>query len=195
MLLRMPKDIGEAPGWMQIWLQAPCPPRYRLIVLETVSGRLRVPTPHRRRLQGTFDVSSMARTVAVRSWPISAEYRMGEMIELTRLNGQKLFVNCDLLKYAEASPDTVLTLVYGRQDGGARAVRRGDGACAELSRADPGDGVAGCGGCAGRADLAVFAEDAAGRHTLTAGPDGSYISWISPALGAYCSRCLGSSGA
>jgi flagellar protein FlbD len=35
------------------------------------------------------------------------------MIELTRLNGQKLFVNCDLLKYAEASPDTVLTLVTG----------------------------------------------------------------------------------
>jgi flagellar protein FlbD len=35
------------------------------------------------------------------------------MIELTRLNGQKLFVNCDLLKYAEASPDTVLTLMTG----------------------------------------------------------------------------------
>jgi flagellar protein FlbD len=35
------------------------------------------------------------------------------MIELTRLNGTKLFVNCDLLKYAEASPDTVLTLLTG----------------------------------------------------------------------------------
>jgi len=35
------------------------------------------------------------------------------MIELTRLNGQKLFVNCDLLKYAESSPDTVLTLITG----------------------------------------------------------------------------------
>ncbi len=35
------------------------------------------------------------------------------MIELTRLNGQKLFVNCDLLKCAEASPDTVLTLLTG----------------------------------------------------------------------------------
>jgi flagellar protein FlbD len=35
------------------------------------------------------------------------------MIELTRLNGQKLFVNYDLLKYAEASPDTVLTLLTG----------------------------------------------------------------------------------
>jgi flagellar protein FlbD len=35
------------------------------------------------------------------------------MIELTRLNGQRLFVNCDLLKFAEASPDTVLTLLTG----------------------------------------------------------------------------------
>ena len=35
------------------------------------------------------------------------------MIELTRLNGQKLYLNCDLLKYAETSPDTVLTLVTG----------------------------------------------------------------------------------
>ncbi|MGD0798346.1 MAG: flagellar FlbD family protein [Acidobacteriaceae bacterium] len=35
------------------------------------------------------------------------------MIELTRLNGQRLFVNSDLLKYAEASPDTVLTLLTG----------------------------------------------------------------------------------
>jgi flagellar protein FlbD len=35
------------------------------------------------------------------------------MIELTRLNGRKLFVNCDLLKCAEASPDTVLTLLTG----------------------------------------------------------------------------------
>jgi flagellar protein FlbD len=37
------------------------------------------------------------------------------VIELTRLNGQKLFVNCDLLKYAEASPDTVLTLLTGEK--------------------------------------------------------------------------------
>ena len=35
------------------------------------------------------------------------------MIQLTRLNGHKLFVNCDLLKYAEASPDTTLTLLTG----------------------------------------------------------------------------------
>jgi flagellar protein FlbD len=37
------------------------------------------------------------------------------MIELTRLNGQQLYVNCDLLKFAEASPDTVLTLVTGEK--------------------------------------------------------------------------------
>ena len=37
------------------------------------------------------------------------------MIELTRLNGQKLYLNCDLLKYAETSPDTVLTLATGEK--------------------------------------------------------------------------------
>jgi flagellar protein FlbD len=37
------------------------------------------------------------------------------MIQLTRLNGNRLDVNCDLIKYAEASPDTVLTLVTGEK--------------------------------------------------------------------------------
>ncbi|WP_213806971.1 flagellar FlbD family protein [Granulicella sp. dw_53] len=37
------------------------------------------------------------------------------MIQLTRLNGSRLDVNCDLIKYAEASPDTVLTLVTGEK--------------------------------------------------------------------------------
>jgi flagellar protein FlbD len=37
------------------------------------------------------------------------------MIELTRLNGSHLAVNCDLIKYAEAAPDTVLTLITGEK--------------------------------------------------------------------------------
>lgn len=37
------------------------------------------------------------------------------MIELTRLNGGRLIVNCDLIKYAESAPDTVLTLVTGEK--------------------------------------------------------------------------------
>lgn len=37
------------------------------------------------------------------------------MIELTRLNGQRFRVNCDLIKSAESSPDTVLTLVTGEK--------------------------------------------------------------------------------
>jgi flagellar protein FlbD len=37
------------------------------------------------------------------------------MIELTRLNGSHLAINCDLIKYAEAAPDTVLTLVTGEK--------------------------------------------------------------------------------
>jgi flagellar protein FlbD len=35
------------------------------------------------------------------------------MIELTRLNGGRMVVNSDLIRYAEASPDTVITLVTG----------------------------------------------------------------------------------
>lgn len=37
------------------------------------------------------------------------------MIHLTRLNGNPLVVNSDLIKYAESSPDTVLTLVNGEK--------------------------------------------------------------------------------
>lgn len=37
------------------------------------------------------------------------------MIELTRLNGHRLTVNCDLIKQAESAPDTVLTLITGEK--------------------------------------------------------------------------------
>ena len=37
------------------------------------------------------------------------------MIELRRLNGSPLAVNCDLIKYAESAPDTVLTLITGEK--------------------------------------------------------------------------------
>jgi flagellar protein FlbD len=37
------------------------------------------------------------------------------MIELTRLNGQAMVVNCDLIKYVESSPDTMLTLIHGEK--------------------------------------------------------------------------------
>ncbi len=37
------------------------------------------------------------------------------MIPLTRLNGSPIHVNCDLIKYAEASPDTMLTLIHGEK--------------------------------------------------------------------------------
>jgi flagellar protein FlbD len=37
------------------------------------------------------------------------------MIELTRLNGSHLAINCDLIKYAEAAQDTVLTLITGEK--------------------------------------------------------------------------------
>lgn len=37
------------------------------------------------------------------------------MIPLTRLNGSQIYINCDLIKYAEASPDTMLTLIHGEK--------------------------------------------------------------------------------
>ena len=37
------------------------------------------------------------------------------MIELTRLNGKPLVLNSDLIKTAEASPDTMLTLINGEK--------------------------------------------------------------------------------
>jgi flagellar protein FlbD len=37
------------------------------------------------------------------------------MIDLTRLNGNRLVINCDLIKFAEAAPDTTLTLVTGEK--------------------------------------------------------------------------------
>jgi flagellar protein FlbD len=37
------------------------------------------------------------------------------MIELTRLNGSPMLLNSDLIKTAEASPDTMLTLINGEK--------------------------------------------------------------------------------
>ena len=37
------------------------------------------------------------------------------MIELTRLNGNLMVLNSDLIKTAEASPDTMLTLINGEK--------------------------------------------------------------------------------
>ena len=37
------------------------------------------------------------------------------MIELTRLNGVSIVLNSDLIKTAEASPDTMLTLINGEK--------------------------------------------------------------------------------
>jgi flagellar protein FlbD len=40
---------------------------------------------------------------------------MAEMIDLTRLNGTPIVLNSDLIKTAEASPDTMLTLISGEK--------------------------------------------------------------------------------
>jgi flagellar protein FlbD len=38
-----------------------------------------------------------------------------EMIRLTRLNGQPVFLNSDLIKLVENAPDTLITLVNGEK--------------------------------------------------------------------------------
>ncbi len=37
------------------------------------------------------------------------------MIHVTRLNGHPIVVNCDLIKFVEATPDTTLTLINGER--------------------------------------------------------------------------------
>ncbi|MCM2322860.1 MAG: flagellar FlbD family protein [Oligoflexia bacterium] len=37
------------------------------------------------------------------------------MIKVSRLNGKEFVVNCELIKFIEATPDTVLTLVSGEK--------------------------------------------------------------------------------
>ena len=37
------------------------------------------------------------------------------MIRLTRLNGTEFLLNCDLIKYVEETPDSVVTLTSGEK--------------------------------------------------------------------------------
>jgi flagellar protein FlbD len=37
------------------------------------------------------------------------------MIKITRLNGQEVYVNCDLILFIESSPETILTLESGKK--------------------------------------------------------------------------------
>ena len=38
-----------------------------------------------------------------------------KMIELTKINGSTVLINCDLIEYVEETPDTVVTLTTGRK--------------------------------------------------------------------------------
>ena len=37
------------------------------------------------------------------------------MIRLSRLNGKEFYLNCELIKYLEATPDTLITLTTGEK--------------------------------------------------------------------------------
>ena len=41
--------------------------------------------------------------------------KAGNVIQLTRLNGQAIMVNADLIESVEPTPDTVITLVSGNK--------------------------------------------------------------------------------
>jgi flagellar motor protein MotB len=62
------------------------------------------------------------------------------MIELTRLNGNPMVLNSDLIKTAEASPDTMLTLINGEKLIVRERLRRSGGTRARLPRAPAGLG-------------------------------------------------------
>jgi flagellar protein FlbD len=71
-------------------------------------------------LRGFFfrrKLASPARRGLLSSRPAADEEaeRKCPMIELTRLNGSRLSINCDLIKYVDSAPDTVLTLVTGEK--------------------------------------------------------------------------------
>ncbi len=64
--------------------------------------------------------------------PIEGSYTA--MIELTRLNGTPIVLNSDLIKTAEASPDTMLTLINGEKLIVREGLRRGHRAGAGVPR-------------------------------------------------------------
>ena len=37
------------------------------------------------------------------------------MIRLTRLGGQALYLNCDLIEFMEATPDTIIVMTSGKR--------------------------------------------------------------------------------
>jgi len=37
------------------------------------------------------------------------------MIKVTRLNGKSFYVNCDMIEFLEATPDTVITTTTGKK--------------------------------------------------------------------------------
>jgi len=60
------------------------------------------------------------------------------MIQLTRLNGIPIVLNSDLIKTAEASPDTMLTLVNGEKiivrESCSEVTERVPGVCLRMKR-------------------------------------------------------------
>ena len=107
---------------------------------------------------------------------------MEAMIELTRLNGQAMVVNCDLIKYVESSPDTMLTLIHGEKivvsEPCEEVTRRITAYRASLlmnvlSQLSTANGIELAGVAAGATGIRAFAADQAMRGDLSDGVEGA----------------------
>jgi len=58
---------------------------------------------------------SMARSFDSYAIEVTLKVRGRKMIRLSRLNGKEFFLNCEMIKVLEATPDTVITLVSGEK--------------------------------------------------------------------------------
>src|SRR5271170_7093909 len=81
----------------------------------TTSSAPVLPTLEPHSVDAAFRVTSLTYLLTSASLPMKPMEGTPPMIELTRLNGSPLAINCDLIKYAEAAPDTVLTLITGEK--------------------------------------------------------------------------------
>lgn len=61
------------------------------------------------------DTSALSRRLESLTDPADNLQEADAMIKLTRLNGNPMMINSDLIKTAEASPDTMLTLINGEK--------------------------------------------------------------------------------
>jgi flagellar protein FlbD len=66
-------------------------------------------------LSGCGMLSTFSRAFAQGCFNLASFEGRHAMIQLTRLNKERLMVNCDFIKFVEEAPDTVITLIAGEK--------------------------------------------------------------------------------